>query len=178
MQQFVNRGLPARRMAWRWVRGPANALTGCALLLSSILAMFSPVEAAATVLVQGEHLIGTIIVNTSERRLRDMLGHVMAPGYAGAVNKQGMPWSGETMEPSKRRQAGLTRASGMRREHPDLPAFVPPGPKNPLGVRAIDAGASECRIPATTIPGMSGRIGMRNAEAMDLFERVHTDAPV
>jgi lipoprotein-anchoring transpeptidase ErfK/SrfK len=72
----------------------------------------------------------------------------------------------------------------MRREDPSLPAYVPPGPSNPLGVRAIYLGWSEYRIHGTNMPWSIGRasssgcIRMHNADVIDLFERVHIGAPV
>jgi lipoprotein-anchoring transpeptidase ErfK/SrfK len=184
MRQFGNQGHAVSSAPFRWLRGSLNALTGCALLLSSAVATFSPVQARELVPVEGGHAIGTIIINTSERRLYYVLGHGMALRYSVAVGKEGMQWSGETFVQSKRRNPGWTPTARMRRENPYLPAFVPPGPKNPLGVRAIYLGWSEYRIHGTNMPGSIGRaassgcIRMLNADVMDLFERVHIGAPV
>jgi len=128
--------------------------------------------------------MGTIIINTSERRLYYVLGQGMALRYAVAVGKEGMQWSGETFVQSKRRNPSWTPTPRMRREDPWLPAYVPAGPKNPLGVRAIYLGWSEYRIHGTNMPGSIGRaassgcIRMLNSDVMDLFERVHIGAPV
>ena len=72
----------------------------------------------------------------------------------------------------------------MRRENPGLPEYVCPGPHNPLGSRAMYIGWSEYRIHGTNAPSFhrraasSGCFRMHNADAIDLFERVHIGAPV
>jgi lipoprotein-anchoring transpeptidase ErfK/SrfK len=167
-----------------WASAAHGALLACATLVATATQGFSPAKARELVSVQGEHPIGTIIINTSERRLYYVLGHGMALRYAIAVGKEGMQWSGETFVQSKRRNPGWTPTARMRRENPYLPAFVPPGPDNPLGVRAIYLGWSEYRIHGTNMPWSIGRaassgcIRMLNADVMDLYERVHIGAPV
>lgn len=132
----------------------------------------------------GGHPIGTIVVKTSERQLYYIVGNGMALRYDVAVGKEGMQWAGETFVQSKTRNPGWTPTPRMRREHPMLPAYVEPGPRNPLGIRAIYLGWSEYRIHGTNAPGSigqaasSGCIRMRNSDVADLFERVHIGAPV
>jgi L,D-transpeptidase catalytic domain len=120
-------------------------------------ALCGPQQAAARDLVtwDGQHATGSIVVKTSERRLYDIFGRDMALGCDVAVGK-----------------------------HPSLPECVPPGPKNPLGVRALYLGWSEYRIHGTDAPwpigraASSGCIRMRNDDVVDLFESVHTGSPV
>jgi lipoprotein-anchoring transpeptidase ErfK/SrfK len=172
------------RLRLRWLSAAFLALQGCAALLASTAVPLSPVNARELVALDGDHPMGTIIINTSERRLYYVLGHGMALRYSVAVGKEGMQWAGETFVQSKRRNPGWSPTSRMRREDPRLPAFVPPGPKNPLGVRAIYLGWSEYRIHGTNMPWSIGRaassgcIRMLNSDVMDLFERVHIGAPV
>jgi lipoprotein-anchoring transpeptidase ErfK/SrfK len=72
----------------------------------------------------------------------------------------------------------------MRRENPSLPAYMPPGPHNPLGMRALYLGWTDYRIHGTNAPwsighaASSGCIRMRNSDVIDLFERVHIGTPV
>jgi lipoprotein-anchoring transpeptidase ErfK/SrfK len=72
----------------------------------------------------------------------------------------------------------------MRRENPGLPISMGPGPRNPLGPRAIYLGWGEYRIHGTNAPhtigsaASSGCFRMHNADAIDLFDRVHIGAPV
>lgn len=130
----------------------------------------------------GEHGMGTIVVSTKERKLYYVLGKGMALRYDVAVGKQGMQWSGETFVQGKSRNPGWTPTARMRRENPSLPAYVPPGPENPLGERAIYLGWTEYRIHGTNAPSSIGRaassgcIRMRNSDVVDLFERVHIGA--
>lgn len=159
-------------------------ITAAACLLAISTFPFSKANARELVQLESEHAIGSIIINTSERKLYYVLGHGMALRYSVAVGKEGMQWSGETFVQSKRANPGWTPTPRMRREDPWLPAYVPPGPKNPLGVRAIYLGWSEYRIHGTNMPGSIGRaassgcIRMLNGDVMDLYERVHIGAPV
>ena len=159
-------------------------ITAGACLLAIWGWRLSPAQARELVALEGEHAMGSIIINTSERKLYYVLGHGMALRYAVAVGKQGMQWSGETFVQSKRSNPGWTPTPRMRCADPWLPAYVPPGPKNPLGVRAIYLGWSEYRIHGTNMPGSIGRaassgcIRMLNGDVMDLYERVHIGAPV
>jgi lipoprotein-anchoring transpeptidase ErfK/SrfK len=153
-------------------------------VLATLACGFSPIEARELVSIEGEHPAGSVIINTTERRLYYVLGSGMALRYAVAVGKEGMQWSGETFVQSKRANPGWTPTPRMRRENPYLPAYVPPGPSNPLGVRAIYLGWSEYRIHGTNMPWSIGRaassgcIRMHNQDVMDLYERVHIGAPV
>jgi lipoprotein-anchoring transpeptidase ErfK/SrfK len=132
----------------------------------------------------GEDPLGTIVIKTSERRLYYILGNGMALRYDVAVGKEGMQWAGQTFVQSKRRNPSWSPTPRMRRENPRLPAYMPAGPQNPLGERALYLGWSEYRIHGTNAPwsigqaASSGCIRMRNEDVVDLFERVHIGAPV
>ncbi len=125
---------------------------------------------------------GSIVVDTSERRLYYMLKDGKAIRYRVAVGKPKMQWFGNTFVTLKRKNPGWTPTARMRRA--GAPKYVPPGPKNPLGVRAIYLGWSEYRIHGTISPRSIGRaassgcIRMLNRDVIDLFKRVHIGAPV
>lgn len=152
--------------------------------ISALAAGVPNAEARDLVSWNGDHEVGTIVVKTSERQLYYILGNGMALRYDVAVGKEGMQWSGDTFVQSKRRNPSWSPTARMRREHPSLPAYMDPGPNNPLGVRAIYLGWSEYRIHGTNAPWSIGRaassgcIRMRNDDVVDLFERVHIGAPV
>ena len=99
-----------------------------------------------------------------------------------AVGKQGFQWFGQTFVQRKKKNPGWSPTARMRRM--GYPRYVPPGPRNPLGVRAIYLGWTEYRIHGTTAPSSIGRaassgcIRMHNDDVVDLFERVHIGAPV
>ncbi len=141
-------------------------------------------EARELVSWDGDDGMGTIIVKTSERKLYYVLGKGVALRYDVAVGKDGMQWSGQTFVQGKARDPGWTPTPRMRRENPALPDYMPPGPTNPLGVRAIYLGWTAYRIHGTNAPSSigqaasSGCIRMRNNDVVDLFERVHIGAPV
>jgi lipoprotein-anchoring transpeptidase ErfK/SrfK len=150
-----------------------------------LLSLFPTIgDARELVTWEGEQPLGTIVIKTTERKLYYILGQGMALRYEVAVGKEGMQWSGETFVQSKRRNPGWSPTPRMRRENPRLPAYVPPGPQNPLGERALYLGWSEYRIHGTNAPwsigqaSSSGCIRMRNQDVKDLFERVHIGAPV
>ena len=71
-----------------------------------------------------------------------------------------------------------------RKKGRELPAYMPGGPANPLGARAIYLGSTLYRIHGTNQPWTigqavsSGCIRMRNEDVMDLYERVRRGAKV
>ena len=72
----------------------------------------------------------------------------------------------------------------MLARRPDLPRYMPGGPENPLGARALYLGSSLYRIHGTNEPYTigqnvsSGCIRMMNADVTDLYERVGVGARV
>ena len=126
--------------------------------------------------------MGSIVIDTSERRLYYSLGNGQALKYKVAVGRPGFQWSGKTFVEKKKKDPGWYPTARMRRA--GAPRFVPPGPKNPLGIRAIYLGWTEYRIHGTNAPSSIGRavssgcIRMLNTDVADLFERVHIGAPV
>jgi len=66
----------------------------------------------------------------------------------------------------------------------DMPASIPPGPDNPLGVRAINISAPGIRFHGTTAENTVGTAAshgcmrMRKPDILDLFERVYVGMPV
>ena len=66
----------------------------------------------------------------------------------------------------------------------DMPPFIPPGPNNPLGTRALNLNASGIRIHGTPDAGSIGTnashgcIRMLMAEVEQLFEKVNVGTPV
>lgn len=130
------------------------------------------------------HEAGTIVIRTSERRLYYVFGGGQAIRYPVAVGKPRFQWSGELWVSAKQENPTWRPTARMRREDPSLPVAMGPGPRNPLGPRAIYLGWGEYRIHGTNAPSSvgteasSGCFRMYNADAIDLFERVHIGAPV
>lgn len=133
-------------------------------------------------LESAKYPIGSIIVDTASRRLYYSLGNGQAIKYRVAVGKPRFQWFGKTFVEKKKKDPGWYPTRRMRRA--GYPRYVPPGPRNPLGVRAIYLGWGEYRIHGTNAPSSIGRaassgcIRMLNEDVKDLYERVHIGAPV
>lgn len=165
---------------WRTVRQGAIALSVAAI---PFFGGFSDQAEARQVVSMDQPIpIGSIVIDTGGRQLFYSLGHGRAIRYPVAVGKRGFQWFGDTFVQHKRKNPGWSPTARMRRM--GYPRYVAPGPRNPLGVRAIYLGWTEYRIHGTNAPGSIGRaassgcIRMHNRDVVDLFERVHIGAPV
>ncbi len=121
---------------------------------------------------------GQIVVSFGDRRLYYTIGKGKAISYPIAIPKGDARWAGTLRVSAKRENPTWTPTSGMRRENPKLPAFVPGGdPRNPLGVRALYLGSTLYRIHGTDAPWLIGQevskgcIRMHNADVIDLYNR-------
>ena len=127
---------------------------------------------------------GTIIIKTSERKLYLLTGKGRALAYDIAVGKPSEQWFGKSWVSMKRPKPTWIPTPSMREKNPSLPNSVGPGPKNPLGQRAMNLGWSTYRIHGTNSPrsigsaASSGCFRMRNADVKDLYDRVHVGAQV
>jgi lipoprotein-anchoring transpeptidase ErfK/SrfK len=132
----------------------------------------------------GNYSAGTIIIRTGERKLYLVLGDGRARVYGVGVGRSGFQWSGSSRISRKAEWPGWTPPAAMRRRQPELPAYMPGGPNNPLGARALYLGGSLYRIHGTnqaqTIGQAvsSGCIRMLNAEVIDLYNRVRVGTRV
>lgn len=136
----------------------------------------------------GSEAPGTVVVNTPERRLYLVLPGNKARRYGIGVGKPGFEWSGthkvtrKTEWPDWRPPASMIARE--KKKGRNLPAFMPGGPKNPLGARALYLGSTLYRIHGTNQNWSigkavsSGCIRMRNQDVMDLYQRVPVGARV
>ena len=121
---------------------------------------------------------GTIVVNTTERRLYYVLGDGKAMKYGIGVGRPGFTWNGTHAITRKTEWPGWTPPPAMRKRQPKLPDYMPGGPDNPLGARAMYIGSTIYRIHGTAEPWTigqavsSGCIRMTNDDVADLYERV------
>jgi lipoprotein-anchoring transpeptidase ErfK/SrfK len=121
---------------------------------------------------------GTIVVETEERRLYFVLPDGQAIRYGIGVGRDGFRWAGQHAITRKAEWPGWTPPVEMRRRVPDLPAYMPGGPDNPLGARALYIGATLCRLHGTSEPWTigqavsSGCIRLTNEDIIDLYDRV------
>lgn len=127
---------------------------------------------------------GTIVVNTSKRRLYYLLGGGRAISYGIAVGMEGYGWSGVTTVADKREWPDWTPTPDILKRLPNLPHHVPGGPDNPLGARALYLGGTLYRIHGTNEPWKlggsvsSGCIRLSNEDIVDLYNRTKIGATV
>lgn len=127
--------------------------------------------------------VGTIVIDTSDRRLY----HVVKPGramaYGVGVGRQGFTWTGTKRITRKAEWPGWTPPKTMiarvkRETGRTLPAYMEGGPNNPLGARALYLGSSLYRIHGTNQPWTigqamsSGCIRMANDDVTHLYNNV------
>lgn len=133
---------------------------------------------------QTKYKPGTIVVETSERRLYLVLEDGKALKYGIGVGRDGFRWSGTHKITRTAEWPGWTPPAQMRKRVPDLPAYMPGGPNNPLGARALYIGSTLYRIHGTSEPWTigqavsSGCIRMVNDDVIDLYDRVKVGALV
>jgi lipoprotein-anchoring transpeptidase ErfK/SrfK len=127
---------------------------------------------------------GTIIIETGERRLYLVLEDGKAMKYGIGVGRDGFTWSGTHRITRKAEWPGWTPPPAMRKRVPDLPAYMPGGPDNPLGARALYIGSTLYRVHGTSEPWSigqavsSGCIRLTNEDVTDLYERVQVGAKI
>jgi lipoprotein-anchoring transpeptidase ErfK/SrfK len=137
-----------------------------------------------TVRYDGPHAPGTVVVNTSERRLYFILPGSQALRYGIGVGREGFQWSGAEVVSRKQEWPDWRPPAEMLQRRPDLPRYMAGGPENPLGARALYLGQSLYRIHGSNEPETighavsSGCIRMLNDDVVDLYERVKVGTPV
>jgi lipoprotein-anchoring transpeptidase ErfK/SrfK len=131
-----------------------------------------------TVEYSGKERPGTIVVNAKERRLYLVLDGGKAMKYGVGVGRPGFEWGGSKTITRKQEWPSWTPPSQMLKRRPDLPRFMPGGPENPMGARALYLGSSLYRIHGSNEPETigqavsSGCIRMLNDDVIDLYSRV------
>jgi lipoprotein-anchoring transpeptidase ErfK/SrfK len=124
---------------------------------------------------------GTIVIDSDARYLYYVLPGGKAIRYGVAVGEEAMAWSGVARVGSMTEWPSWTPTPGERARL-DVPAFVGPGPQNPMGARAmyLFEGSKDTlyRIHGTNQPEYigqaisSGCIRMTNEDVIDLYKRV------
>jgi len=131
---------------------------------------------------------GTIIIDTNTRFLYLVMGNGQARRYGVGVGKQGFEWRGTERISRRAEWPSWTPPKEMiireRKKGRELPSFMPGGPANPMGARALYLGSTLYRIHGTNQPWTigqavsSGCIRMRNQDVIDLYERARNGAKV
>jgi lipoprotein-anchoring transpeptidase ErfK/SrfK len=143
-----------------------------------------PRFARQMVMYAGSEPPGTIIINTQERFLYLVEGAGRAVRYGIGVGRPGFRWVGVKEITMKREWPEWRPPDDMLRRRPDLPRYMPGGPENPLGARALYLGSSLYRIHGSNEPWTigtavsSGCIRMRNEDVIDLYDRVKVGTKV
>jgi lipoprotein-anchoring transpeptidase ErfK/SrfK len=137
-----------------------------------------------TVYFDSSYAPGTILINTTERRLYLVLGNGQALRYGIGVGRDGFRWSGTHRITAKKEWPSWTPPAQMLRRRPDLPRHMPGGIDNPLGARALYLGSTLYRIHGSNEPETigqavsSGCFRMTNEDVTDLYSRVRVGTPV
>ncbi len=148
----------------------------------------NPMYLPQDVAYDGKHKAGTIIIDTTQNFLYLVGSNGQARRYGVGTGKPGFEWAGTHKITRKAEWPTWTPPAAMKaRERANgriLPDFMPGGPENPMGARALYLGTTEYRIHGTnqpwTIGGAvsSGCIRMRNEDVVDLYERASVGATV
>lgn len=127
---------------------------------------------------------GTILIDTQARWLYLIEPGGFAQRYQVGVGREGYGWFGTETVSAKREWPDWRPPAEMRARRPDLPAFVPGGPANPMGARALYLGQTLYRIHGSNEPetvgsaASSGCFRMTNTDVIDLYGRVAIGARV
>ncbi|NBN66019.1 L,D-transpeptidase family protein [Microvirga tunisiensis] len=136
----------------------------------------------------GPEAPGTIIVDTEARALYHVLEGGEAMRYGIGVGRDGFTWQGVQKVTRKAEWPGWTPPPEMiareRKKGRKLPAFMPGGPNNPMGARALYLGNTIYRIHGTNEDWSigqavsSGCFRMWNDDVEHLYSQVPVGATV
>jgi lipoprotein-anchoring transpeptidase ErfK/SrfK len=141
----------------------------------------NPLYLPQEVAYDGTEKPGTIIIDTVQNFLFLVEEGGRARRYGVGTGKPGFEWAGthtvtrKAEWPDWRPPAEMI-ARERARGH-IIPAYMPGGPENPLGARALYLGSTLYRIHGTNQPWTigqavsSGCIRMRNEDVLELYER-------
>jgi lipoprotein-anchoring transpeptidase ErfK/SrfK len=127
---------------------------------------------------------GSIVIDTPHHFLYLVEGSGTAMRYGIGVGRPGFTWSGVHTVSAKKEWPDWTPPEEMLHRQPGLPHFMAGGPHNPLGARAMYLGSTLYRIHGSNEPWTighnvsSGCIRLRNADVIDLYDRVKVGAKV
>jgi lipoprotein-anchoring transpeptidase ErfK/SrfK len=148
------------------------------------MGMMDPRFRRQVVAYSGPHRPGTIVIDTAQRFLFLVQPGGTAMRYGIGVGRDGFSWRGEKTITRKAQWPDWRPPPQMLQRRPDLPRFMPGGPENPLGARALYLGSSLYRIHGSNEPHTighavsSGCFRMLNEDVSDLYERVRVGTRV
>jgi lipoprotein-anchoring transpeptidase ErfK/SrfK len=131
---------------------------------------------------------GTIVIRKDEKALYLVGKDGRALRYKISVGRDGFGWTGTVIVGAKQEWPEWHPPAEMRVRQPELPEFVPAGPYNPLGARALylfkSGRDTQFRIHGTNDPGGVGFDGtagcfrLTNTDVIDLYSRVDVGTKV
>lgn len=133
---------------------------------------------------QGTEEPGTIVIDTPQHFLFLVEPGGKAMRYGIGVGRPGFTWAGTHAVSAKKEWPDWVPPPEMLQRQPGLPHFMPGGPRNPLGARAMYLGSTLYRIHGSNEPWTigqnvsSGCIRMHNVDVMDLYDRVKVGTKV
>ncbi|MEW9807717.1 L,D-transpeptidase [Mesorhizobium marinum] len=147
-----------------------------------------PIYLPQEVAYAGPEQPGTIIIDTTQNFLFLVEEGGKARRYGVGTGKPGFEWAGTHKVTRKAEWPDWRPPAEMiareRQKGRVLPAYMPGGPENPLGARALYLGSTLYRIHGTNQPWTigqavsSGCIRMRNEDVVELYERTGVGAKV
>jgi len=135
-------------------------------------------SAPTSVSINTGHGAGTIVIDTSARKLYLMQSQTTALVYPISVGRDGFRWTGTKSITRVASWPDWHPPSEMRARQPGLPVKMTGGVRNPLGARALYLGDSLYRIHGTNSAqtigqaNSSGCFRMTNSHVVDLAGRV------
>jgi lipoprotein-anchoring transpeptidase ErfK/SrfK len=133
---------------------------------------------------KSEEKPGTIVIDTPSHFLFLVQDRGKAMRYGIGVGRPGFTWEGTKTITAKKEWPDWYPPADMIKRRPDLPRYMAGGPENPLGARAMYLGSTVYRIHGSNEPWTigsnvsSGCIRLRNADVIDLYNRVPVGAKV
>ena len=131
---------------------------------------------------------GTVVVDSDARYLYYVLPEGKAIRYGVTVGEDALSFSGVAKVGRKTEWPSWTPTADIKKRLGNIPAYVAPGPHNPMGARAlyIFDGPKDTlyRIHGTNQPEYigsaisSGCIRLTNEDIIDLYNRVKPGSPV
>jgi lipoprotein-anchoring transpeptidase ErfK/SrfK len=131
---------------------------------------------------------GTVVIDTDARYLYLVQANQKAIRYGVTVGEEAQGWSGVATIGNMTEWPSWTPTAGEHQRLGPLPNFVPGGPQNPMGARAMYLFANGrdtlFRIHGTNQPEYigsaisSGCIRLTNEDVIDLYSRVKMGSPV
>lgn len=137
-----NTGMPRQKNKEQWQGGPQPRVTP-----------ISPKRVA----FQSGYGRGTIVIDTSRRKLFYVLSGSAAYQYPISVGRQGFQWSGTNKISRIQSWPTWRPPAEMRVRQPNLPKVMTGGIYNPLGAKALYLGSTLYRIHGTNNKGSIGQ---------------------